>query len=159
MADALNLLGHPGFRTLFYGLEEETPPDPAVVLVAILSCDDLDESIVEAIPWLILRFEHLDWDWIVREAVSRRIQNRLGFMVNLAAQVAAEGAVEQERLVFLTRLEERLFEFRIDAEDALCSRRLGNERKQRLRELRSSEARQWGILSALRPTDLDCPGF
>jgi hypothetical protein len=159
MADALMLLGHPSFRTLFYELEEEPAPDPGVVLVAILSCEDLDTRIIEAAPWIILRFEHLDWEWIIREARERRVQNRLGFLVNLAAQVAADNYAEQERLIFLTRLEERLFEFRMDKEDTLCVKRMTEAEKVTLREARTSEARQWGLLTDLRARDIDCPGF
>lgn len=159
MADALNLLGHPGFRTLFYEIDEEPAPDPAVALVAILACDDLEERIVEAAPWIVLRFEHMDWEWLIREACARQVQNRLGFVVNLAAQIAAEGGVEKERLIQLTRLEERLFEFRLDKEDTLCARRMSAEEKRSLREARTSEARQWGLITPLRARDIDCPGY
>ncbi len=48
--------------------------DPGVVLVAILSCEELESRIVEAVPWIILRFEHLDWEWILREARARNVQ-------------------------------------------------------------------------------------
>lgn len=159
MADALMLLGHPGFRTLFYEIEDEPAPDPGVVLIAILSCEDLDRRIVEAAPWIILRFEHLDWEWIIREARARQVQNRLGFLVNLAAQVAADNYFEQERLIFLTRLEERLFECRLDKEDSLCAKRQAAAERQRLRDTRSSEARQWGLLTDMTARDVDCPGF
>jgi hypothetical protein len=159
LSEALNLLGHPGFRTLFSGLDDPPAPDPAVVLVAILSCDDLDERIVEAAPWLILRFEHLDWDWILREARDRGIQNRVGFVVNLAAQIAAEGSADRDRLVFLSALEERCFEMRLEKEDTLCQKRMPEAQRQVLRESRASEARQWGLLTNLRARDVDCPGF
>ncbi len=85
--------------------------------------------------------------------------NRLGFVVNLAAQIAADSYAEQERLIFLTRLEERIFEFRLDKEDTLCVKRLTEAEKRTLRDNRTSEARQWGLLTDLRARDIDCPGF
>jgi hypothetical protein len=157
IADALGLLGHPGFFTLFTSIDDRPSPDPAVVLVAALSCEDLDPRIVEALPWLVLRFSHLDWDWTVREVCSRKTQNRLGFVVSLALQLGASSDVGQERLVRLSSVEEELFSCRIEREDTLCARTINSTRKEWLRETRSEEAKQWGLLTDLRAADLDCP--
>ncbi len=43
------------------------PKNPGEVLLAALAQDDLESRLVEALPWLGLRYS-LDWAWVVREA-------------------------------------------------------------------------------------------
>src|ERR1700675_1132159 len=62
--------------------------NPAEVLLGALAQDDLEPRLVEALPWLVLRYSTLDWSWVVREAKVRDLQNRLGFVVGLARQLA-----------------------------------------------------------------------
>jgi hypothetical protein len=154
LADALGLLGYPGFQTLLTELEkdEAAAQDPAVVLIAALSAGDLDPRVVEALPWLVLRYEHLDWHWTLREARRRKVQNRLGYVVSLALRLAASGA-SSETLTHLSNIEEEIFDMRLDAEDTFCQK-VPESGRDWLREARPPEARQWNILSDLRPQDL-----
>ena len=154
LSDALGLLGYPGFQTLLTELErdEVAAQDPAVVLLAALACSDLDEKVVEALPWLVLRYPNLDWTWALKEARRRKIQNRMGYVVSLALRVAAtDGATEV--LMNLSNIEEELFTVRLDAEDTFCQKVPETDRGW-LREARPPEARHWNILSDLRPQDL-----
>jgi len=153
LCDALGSLGYPGFRNLLTDQEEGPHHDPAVVLLAALSCEHVDERVVEALPWLVLNFENLDWEWIIREARRRRAQNRLGYIVCLALRFSASEGGSMERLAQLSSVEERLFEYRLDKEDTLCRKVPAHERAW-LRDARPSEARQWNLLTDLRAKDL-----
>jgi hypothetical protein len=153
LCDALGSLGYPRFRNVLEDAEEEIQHDPAVVLLAALSCDHVDERVVEALPWVVISFDNLDWEWIIREARRRHAQNRLGYIVCLALRVAAGAAGSIEQLARLSSLEERLFEYRLDKEDTLCRKVPDAERKW-LRDSRPTEARQWNLLTDLRAKDL-----
>ena len=78
-------LGYPGFAYL--RSRHWTPKNPGEVLLTALAQDDLESRLVEALPWLVLRYSTLDWTWVVREAKVRDLQNRLGFVVGLASAV------------------------------------------------------------------------
>lgn len=154
LRDALGALGYPGFLNLFTEMEREFLQDPGVVLMAALACEKLEERVVEALPWLVLRFESLDWEWLVTEARRRGVQNRLGFVVGMALKVAAEGRVtSMDRLTHLSVIEEKLFECRVDKEDLKWPAVPAAERPG-VKERRTREARQWGLLSELRVDDL-----
>ncbi len=153
LRDALGALGYPGFVSLFSEIEAEEGHDPAVVLMAALACDRLEEPVVEALPWLVLRFGHLDWDWLVREARRRGVQNRLGFVVALALRAGAAGALEMARLARLAAVEEELYACRLPREDARWPA-VPPARREQARACRSAEAEQWGLLSRLRPEEL-----
>lgn len=154
LADALGLLGYPGFQTLFTELlqDEAAAQDPAVVLLAGVSANDLDPRVVEALPWVVLRYPNLDWNWALKEARRRKSQNRLGYVVSLALRLAA-GDGEPEMLTRLSNIEEEIFSFRLEAEDTLCQRVAESDRAW-LREARPPEARQWNILTDLKAGDL-----
>jgi hypothetical protein len=152
LKDALGGLGYPGFLSLFSEIEAEEGHDPAVVLMAALVCDRLDESLLEALPWLVLRYENLDWNWLVAEARRRAVQNRLGFVVSLALRAAA-GSLGMERLTRLAAIEEELFACRLPRQESRWLR-VPPARRELLSARRSEEAAQWGVLSALRPDEL-----
>ena len=158
MADALGALGYPGLMNLFTEMEAEYNHDPAVVLTAALTCDNLDDRVIEALPWLVLRFPNLDWAWVVRESRSRKTQNRLGFVVTTALRVGASCYGNEELLMKLSAIEESLFEIRLEKEDTLC-RRLAAAEREWLREARPAEARQWNLLTDLNPGDLAYDGI
>lgn len=153
LKDALGALGYPAFVSLFSEMEAEEGHDPSVVLMAALACDRLEEPVVEALPWLVLRYEHLDWDWLVREARRRGVQNRLGFVVALALRAGAAGALDMARLTRLAAVEEELYACRLPGEDARWPAGAPARRGQ-ARGGRSAEAEQWGLFSRLQPQQL-----
>jgi hypothetical protein len=152
IASALGSLGCPGFAQLSLDFDDEPPPaqDPAVVLSAALACDDLPRSIVRALPWVVLEYAHLDWDFVLQEARRRGTQNRLGFVVTLAEQLGAQSYGNEEKLTRLAEVEERLFDIRLDREDTLCQDSLPDSERTWLRANRPKEAALWNLL-----TDLD----
>lgn len=154
LADALGLLGYPGFQTLFTELleDEAAAQDPAVVLMAALASNDLDPWVVEALPWLVLRYPNLDWKWTIQEARRRKTQNRLGFVISLALQAGA-ATTGAETLLHLSNIEEEIFAVRLNVEDTFCQK-VPEDQRARIRESAPAEARQWNMLSLLRARDL-----
>jgi hypothetical protein len=80
IASALAGLGYPGFSWRKRG----KPVNPAAVLVAALLRTDLEYRLAEALPWLVATFPALDWDWVIGRTKLADVQNRLGFVVQLA---------------------------------------------------------------------------
>ena len=153
IAAALGSLGCPGFAQLPLGFDDDPPPpaqDPAVVLSAALACDDLPRSIVRALPWVVLEYAGMDWEFVLKEARRRGTQNRLGFVVTIAEQLGAQSYGNEEKLTRLAEVEERLFDIRLDREDTLCQESLPESEKTWLRANRPKEAALWGLL-----TDMD----
>ena len=122
-----------------------TPKNPGEVLLAALAQDDLDPRLVEALPWLVLRYWTLDWAWVVREAKVRDLQNRLGFVVSLARQLA-ERAAASDATRALTDLEAQLDRSRLVREDSLC-RMLPDPERRWLVKSRSATAKHWNLLT------------
>jgi hypothetical protein len=146
LVEALGALGCPGFP-----VPEEAPSyDPAVVLVAALACEELDQHMLEALPWLALEHCHLDWDWAIRECRARRAQNRLGYIVSLALRLGASSGGNEKKLVLLSDVEERLFDIRLDTEDTLCHQSIDEAERKALRDSRPREAALWNLLTDFR---------
>ena len=81
LAQQLAALEYPGFA---YMRSHRPKRNPAEVLVGALSNDQLEARVVEALPWLLLRYSNTDWAWLVEQAKVRDLQNRLGFVASLA---------------------------------------------------------------------------
>jgi len=137
-------LGYPGFAHL--RSPRWTPKNPGEVLLAALAQDELEPRLVEALPWLVLRYSNLDWGWVVREAKVRDLQNRLGFVVALARQVATRlGDKAQARP--LRDLEAQLERSRLAREDTLCQASLSPAERRWLLDHRPDVARHWNLLT------------
>jgi len=154
--EALMTLGCPFVGQLSFAFDDEPLPrqDPAVVLLAAIACDDLEARVVRALPWLVLEYDGLDWDWAVREARRRSKQNRLGFVVTLAQQLGARAYGNEEKLARLASVEETLFEIRLQQEDTMCQNSLGDQTRRWLRENRPRDAQLWNLLTDLEVTSL-----
>jgi len=70
--------------------------NPAEILFEALNQPDLDARVADGLPWLVMTYVDMDWDWLVRNPKVRDRQNRLEFAVSLAADVA-EGKNDKER--------------------------------------------------------------
>ena len=86
LARDLAALGYPGFGHL--GRRAGAAKHPGAVLLTALAQTELEARAVEALPWLLLRYWDLDQEWLLREAKTRDLQNRLGFVVSLARELA-----------------------------------------------------------------------
>lgn len=144
LAKALADLGYPGFRHLSGGRSR----NPAVILLAAISRHDLEVRVVESLPWLVVEYHDLDWEWLTREAKLRDAQNRLGFIVTLGRRVAEKHHAEAARR--LREVNELLDRARLVREDTLCQRSLSDAERRWLRRERPADARHWNLL-----TDLD----
>ena len=82
-------LGYPGFLPV----AEPVLMEPGRLMFEAIKSNDLEVRVIEALPWVLLRYFDLDWEWLIAEAIKHGLQNRLGFITTLARQVASE--VEQ----------------------------------------------------------------
>jgi transcriptional regulator with XRE-family HTH domain len=145
LAAGLASLGYPGFRQLT-GAQAQ---NPANILLAAVTAGDVEVRVLEALPWLVVQYHNLDWEWLVREAKVRDVQNRLGFVVMLARQVADKhGNVVAAGT--LRQVEAILDRARLVREDTLCQGSLSEAERRWLRQTRSAEASHWNLLTDLK---------
>lgn len=144
-------LGYPGFA--YMRSRHWTPKNPGDVLLAALARGDLEARLVEALPWLVLRYWTLDWSWVVREAKVRDLQNRLGFVVSLARHLAERAGAERKSRA-LADLEARLERSRLVREDTLCRASLPEPERRWLAEHRPEAAKHWNLLTDWTPEAL-----
>ncbi|MGH9670078.1 MAG: helix-turn-helix domain-containing protein, partial [Terriglobales bacterium] len=83
LSEQLTRLGYPGLGARRRGEQK----NPAEVLLTALAQPDLDRRLVEALPWLFLRYPEMDTAWLLDRAKRLDLQNRLGFIVALAREV------------------------------------------------------------------------
>jgi hypothetical protein len=91
----------------------------------------------------------MDWDWLVRNAKVHDRQNRLGFAVALASEVA-EGKNENGRARKLRQCLEDLESARLAREDTFCHDSMTQAERAWLREHRSSAAAHWNLLTDMK---------
>lgn len=145
LAEALAALRYPGFGHL------AAPPaarrNPAEVLAAALM-RSLEARLVEALPWLGYEYSELDWNWLVREAKLHDFQNRLGYVLVVARQLA-EKSSRSDAAQRLLEVERKLEHSRLAREDSFADNRLTQAECRWLRQHRSAEARHWKLLTDL----------
>jgi transcriptional regulator with XRE-family HTH domain len=139
LAHELALLGYPGFAHL---RKRGQAVNPATFLLAALGQRNLEARTAEALPWVVLRYPDMPTNFLVREARARNLQNRLGFVVTLARKAADRNDLQP--------LEQMLADSKLEKEDSFC-KELNDAERRWLREHSSEEARQWHLLSDLRP--------
>lgn len=154
LAAELATLGYPGLSHLKSGRRKR---NPAEVLLSALSRDDLDARLVEALPWVALKFPDLDWQWLTDAAKVNDLQNRLGFVTGVARRLA-ELRGERESAALLARQELALARSRLMREDTLCHESLTEAERRWLRKYRPAEAKRWRLLTDLTPERLDHEG-
>ncbi|HKT47530.1 MAG TPA: helix-turn-helix transcriptional regulator [Candidatus Acidoferrales bacterium] len=142
LARELALLGYPGFAHLG---RRGRGVNPATFLLTALGQRNLEARTAEGLPWVVLRYPEMPADVLVREARARNLQNRLGFVVTLARRAADRNELQT--------LEHMLAESKLEKEDSFC-KELNEAERRWLRKNSSREARQWNLLSDLRPDAL-----
>jgi transcriptional regulator with XRE-family HTH domain len=138
----LAALGYPEFAYLGTKVRR----NPAGVLLDALNQPDLDARVAEGLPWLALTYVDMDWDWLVRNAKLEDRQNRLGFAVSLASEVA-EGRGDVRRTRKLQDCLEVLDRSRLAREDTFCHDSLTQVERAWLRDHRSAVASHWNLLT------------
>jgi hypothetical protein len=101
--------------------------------------------VVEGLPWVILKRPEIQWDQLIQEALARGLQNRLGYLVHLAREVADSPVLADH--------ERTLAAVRTEAEDTLCENLTLAERNW-LRQFRPAVAAQWRLLTGLTAVHL-----
>jgi len=149
LARALSASGYPGFTHVRRG----QVMNPAQLLVSVLGKPELEPRVVEGLPWLVLRHADLDWAWVVRQAKLHDLQNRLGFVVALARQLA-EQKDEAGTAAVLSGVEGQLEHARLAREDTLCHASMTQAERRWLRQHRSPLAQHWNLLTSLVPEHL-----
>ena len=149
LPNRLAALGYPGFSHL----RKSPPVNPALVVLETVSTNDLDGRVAEAMPWVLERHPHLDWKSLVAYAKVRDVQNRLGFFVTLARELA-EARPNPTASARLTRVESQLEASRLAAETTLGRDSMPEAERAWLRKHRPPEARHWNVLSAMKVQDL-----
>ena len=80
LASDVASLGYPGLSYL----KPKRTKGPAEVLLSALRAKNVDARLVEALPWVLLECPDLDWKWLVNETKQHELQNKLGFLTNIA---------------------------------------------------------------------------
>jgi transcriptional regulator with XRE-family HTH domain len=145
----LAALGYPGFSYL----RAKVRRNPAEVLFDALDESNLDARVAEGLPWLALTYVDMDWDWLVRNAKLRDRQNRLGFAVALASEVADVNN-DRARAKKLQARFEALESARLAREDTFCHDSMTQVERAWLREHRSPAAAHWNLLTDMKGENL-----
>lgn len=148
LAADLGALGYPGYSYLKGKLR-----NPAELLLDALDRSDLDARLVEALPWLPLQYPNMDWSRLTLEAKVRNRQNRLGFVLALAARVAQKQAKHDvaKRLAEVVRT---LEEARLAKTDTLCQDSWPPSQRRFAHKQRSALASHWNLDTRLTEEDL-----
>lgn len=149
LASDLAALGYPGLSYL----KPRRKRNPAEVMLSALMTKNLDSRLAEALPWLLLKHPDLNWDWLVRAAKINDLQNKLGFVTNVARRLA-EKLGKHETVSLLREQESTLERSRLVREETLCHDSLTQSERRWLQTNRSNEAKHWNVLTDLSPEHL-----
>ena len=140
-------LGYPGFA---YRKKPGQRRNPGELLLMALRLEDLDPRLTEALPWLLVSFEGLNFKDLVEQAKTRDLQNRLGFTVSLAEQVVERSPAFRHRAGEFNQAKQALERSRLAREDTYGRRETSERMRAWLRENRSPEAEHWNLLTDLK---------
>jgi transcriptional regulator with XRE-family HTH domain len=146
----LGALGYPGFLYLRFGKKR----NPAQLLLEMLNQTDLSVRVTEAMPWLVLTFPEMDWDWLVDNAKLENRQNRLGFVVMVADRVLHKKSQKGSHPSPWKKVGSVLERSRLVMEDTLCHDSVTQAERHWLRMNRPPEADHWNLLTDMKADDL-----
>jgi transcriptional regulator with XRE-family HTH domain len=154
LACDLASLGYPGYA---YLRSRAARKNPGEVLLTALAQNNLEPRVVEALPWLLLEYGDMDFTWLVTQAKTLDLQNRLGFVASLARRVSAKGP-DDARTRALSELEATLERSRLVREDDFMRPARNDVERRWLMQNRPEEARHWNLVTDLRPEHLGYHG-
>jgi len=149
LARQLSGLGYPGFAHL---RAERT--NPAALVLRSLVHDDLEVRLTEALPWVLATYPDVEWPWLTDQVKLRDVQNRLGFLVALAEELAKSRETFRPALEPLQQVEAKLERARLAREDTLCRESMPAAERRWLASNRSPLARHWNLLTGLTVAQL-----
>ena len=136
----LSSLGYPGFAHV---TPSRRKPSPDAWLLSVLAQPDADARVVDALPWLVRQYaSQMDFRWLVRQAKLQDLQNRLGFVLQVAGPQEtwrAVGELERARLL---------------QEATLCWDAMPAATREWMRTHRTPLAQHWNVLTRLQPEDV-----
>ena len=138
----LSALGYSGFAHI-----TKSRPKPRVTdfLMGVLARPDADARVVEALPWLVGTYQsQLDFGWLVRQAKLQNLQNRMGFLLQVAGVDTPDGRLAVRELERARLLEE----------DTLCWDGMPAATREWMRANRTPLAEHWNVLTRLRAEDV-----
>ena len=144
LARQLSGVGYPGLEYL-----RGERVNPALLVFQSLVQDDLEVRLTEALPWVLASYPDVDWSWLVDKVKLKDVQNRLGFVVGLAQQLATSREEFQSAFEPLAQVEAKLERARLAREDTLCRESMPAVERRWLASNRSPLAQHWNLLSGL----------
>jgi hypothetical protein len=148
-AQQLGALGYLGFAYM----RGRATWNPAELLVAALTKDELESRTAEALPWLALAYSNMDWEWVTRQTKLHDVQNRLGFVLTLARSLA-ERANDNAVTNLLREVEKRLHASVLRRELTFCHEDMPPAERRWLKQNSTPQAKHWNVLSDLSPEHL-----
>jgi len=145
LAEMLAKLGYPGFAHL---RAHTLKKNPCEVLLTALAQKSLDGRVAESLPWVAMKYAQPE-PWLVENARKFNLQNKLGFVVALARQLA-EKQGNKVRSRELRQLENELDESRLAKEDVFYRPLRTASEGEWLRKKRTDNAAHWNLLSDMR---------
>jgi hypothetical protein len=152
LASDLADLGYTGFSHL--RRPRARRENPADVLLSALNAPQRDARLVEALPWLVLRYPEMKWKDVKRVAKTYDLQNRLGFVFNVARRTAEAQGLDNATVSKLKKREADLERSMLVREDTLCDEAMTNAEREWLTTDRPEEAKHWRLLTNLSPHHL-----
>lgn len=146
----LSSLGYPGFEHL----RAAQASNPAEVVLSAVLNRDLDTRFVEALPWVLKTYTDLNWEWLRDRTKLQNAQNRLGYLVHLAAETARAMPQQDTLVEVLSRWESQLEDARLASEGTLCRDSMQEPERKWLRANRPSAAAHWGLLTSITAEQL-----
>jgi len=152
LAEYVAKLGYPGFAYMRTHVPNKNPDE---VLLTALWQDRLEGRVAEALPWVVMQYGHGRSNWLVEQARKLNLQNRLGFVVSLALQVAGRvPGRDNSRVQSLRELWSKLEESRLVKEDVFYRPPRTDGERLWLAQNRTEEAVHWNLLTDLRQEHL-----
>jgi transcriptional regulator with XRE-family HTH domain len=125
--------------------------NPAELILGTLLNPDLDGRLVEALPWVLITYPDLNWRWLIDHCKLANLQNRLGYLVQLARELSKDESVLEGVLT----AQEELERSRLAVEGTLCHDSMPQAEKRWLRTHRPASARHWNLLTDLTVEELN----
>jgi transcriptional regulator with XRE-family HTH domain len=144
LARQLSGLGYPSFAHL---RAEQT--NPAALVLRSLVQRDLEVRLTEALPWVLGTYPDLSWPWLTDQVKLKDVQNRLGFLVGMAKELAVSRGKFRSALEPLSAVEAKLEHSRLAREDTLCRESMPAAERRWLASNRSPLAQHWNLLTGL----------
>ena len=104
---------------------------------------------------MLVRYPELNWDWLLTHAKLRNLQNRLGFLVAVARELAENRPERSDPAKRLREVEKDLDLARLAAETTLSCESMPPAERAWLRANRPPLAERWNVLTSLNSRQLN----